>query len=71
MGIVVNLPVEDHVIRFPNGTFYSGKAGVAYMGTREEAFPYTKAGAEAKIARLGKTSLMWRDATVVPRKEES
>lgn len=62
---------ENYIIRFPNGLFYTGRAGHGYMGPREEAFKFTKEGGLNKIARLGKTSMMWRDAKVVPAKETS
>ncbi len=53
--------VFEYVIKFDDDddTYYTGCSGTQYKGQRHQAFPYTQAGAIAKIERMG-----WK-ATVI------
>ncbi|MCK9530434.1 MAG: hypothetical protein M0R77_07725 [Gammaproteobacteria bacterium] len=45
------------VIRFADGSYYTGRAGEHATGNKSEALPYSEVEAKAKIARLQHTPL--------------
>jgi hypothetical protein len=64
---VSQLPVESYVIRFPNGKVYCSGPKGSFMGNDlKEAKLFTETAAKKRIAMLGRMSMMWRDARVLP-----
>lgn len=51
--------VFEYVIKFKDGTYYTGKAGDGMYGKKKDAFTYTEFGAYAKIRRM-----QWNNCTV-------
>lgn len=54
----------EYAIRFADGTYYTGRAGAGYKGTKSEAFTYTEKGAHAKLERVGRAGNDFWHATV-------
>lgn len=42
----------NYAIKFPNGKYYTGRAGEGFQGEKHEAFTYTEKGAYGKIDRV-------------------
>lgn len=54
----------NYAIRFADGTYYTGRAGLEYKGPKREAFTFTERGAYNKLQRVSRAGNDFHGATV-------